>query len=296
MDFKQKMVSLSLIVGAVVTACNQDGLSVLSSEEVFVAFSNYAQESFSDIDSIRELDSDPYTFILDWSSDTFQMKVDTIIPFHDSLYIALISAHNDAAFFPHSGERPHCFALFVKRDGTYRYLKGRDYMKELGYQWGALPSIELQFDSIRNVDPVLFVSSGYFGMGHGMNFYAGMFVSEHLFGQTCFLYTHDARMERSLNLKVAPRDPKPGYFEHDWEEAYMVYENDCSFDFGQGADQFTLIRKYQLHKEYFLSEDYTYNHLEEKFTDTLHFARQGGFYSPLPVKVAHSFEFNPIER
>ena len=149
---------------------------------------------------------------------------------------------------------------------------------------------------LQNVNPVLFVSSGYFGMGHGMNFYGGMFVSKYLFGQTCFLYTHDARLERSLNPKVAPRNPKPGYFEHDWDEVYMVYENDCSCDFRQGADQFSLIREYQLHKAYFLSEDYTYNHLEENFTDTLHFARQGGFYSPLPVKVAHSFEFNPIER
>jgi len=112
-------------------------------------------------------------------------------------------------------------------------------------------------------------------MGHGMNFYGGMFVSKYLFGQTCFLYTHDARLERSLNPKVAPRNPKPGYFEHDWDEAYMVYENDCSCDFRQGADQFSLIREYQLHKAYFLSEDYTYNHLEEKFIDTLHWTSWG---------------------
>ena len=296
MDFKRKIIFLSLLVGTAISACDRDDLSVLSSEDVFITFNHYALESFSALDSIRELDSDPYTFILDWSSDTFQMKDDTIVPFHDSLYITIISAHNDDAFFPHSGERPHCFALFVKRNESFRYLKGRDYMKELGYQWGMLPSLELQFDSIQNADPVLFVSSGYFQMGHFMNFYGGMFVSKYLFGQTCFLYTHDARMERSLNPEVAPRNPNPAYFQHDWDEAFMVYENDCSFDFGQGAYQFILIRKYQLHKTYFLSEDYAYNHLEKKFTDTLHFARQGGFYSPLPVKVAHSFEFNPIER
>ena len=79
------------------------------------------------------------------------------------------------------------------------------------------------------------------------------------------------------------------------DESYMVYENDGSFHFGGGADQFSLIREYQLRKAYFLSDDYTYDHLEEWFTDTLHFARQGGFYSPLPVKVAQSFEFNPVE-